>query len=110
MPPGEAAPIVYPSLSAESLRVALGVRGYLAKGAGASGETAFGQNTGVSRNPGQDYAYLIDSPGNDTFVGGSSYSYMYTIGASGGWKGRFIARACYPQRHPANVARLAFGA
>jgi hypothetical protein len=34
-------------------------------------------NTGVSKNPGQDYAYIIDSPGNDTFVGGTAYSYMY---------------------------------
>ena len=40
-------------------------------------------NTGVSKNPGQDYAYIIDSPGNDTFVGGSAYSYMYSVGASG---------------------------
>jgi hypothetical protein len=34
-------------------------------------------NTGISKNPGNDYAYIIDSPGNDTFVGGNAYSYMY---------------------------------
>jgi adenylate cyclase len=44
---GEQAPVVYPSLGAESLRVALGASGYLAKGVGASGETGFGQNTGM---------------------------------------------------------------
>jgi hypothetical protein len=37
----------------------------------------FSVNTGVSKNPGHDYAYVIDSPGNDTFVGGNAYSYMY---------------------------------
>ena len=37
----------------------------------------FLQNTGVSKNPGADLAYFIDSPGNDTFVGGTAYSYMY---------------------------------
>ena len=36
----------------------------------------FAQNTGVSNNPGQDFAYIIDSPGNDAFVGGTAYSYM----------------------------------
>jgi hypothetical protein len=40
-------------------------------------------NTGVSKNPGQDYAYFIDSPGNDTFIGGSSYSYMYIQNSDG---------------------------
>jgi subtilase family serine protease len=43
----------------------------------------FPVNTGVSKNPGQDYAYIIDSPGNDTFVGGASYSYMYIQNGSG---------------------------
>jgi hypothetical protein len=43
----------------------------------------FNINTGVSRNPGQDYAYIIDSPGNDTFVGGNAYSYMYIQNAGG---------------------------
>ena len=43
----------------------------------------FSQNTGVSKNPGQDYAYIIDSPGNDTFVGGTPYSYMYSTDANG---------------------------
>jgi hypothetical protein len=37
----------------------------------------FLQNTGVAKNPGQDYAYFLDSPGNDTFIGGTAYSYMY---------------------------------
>jgi hypothetical protein len=43
----------------------------------------FTVNTGVSNNPGQDYAYIIDSPMNDTFVGGDAYSYMYATGAAG---------------------------
>jgi hypothetical protein len=43
----------------------------------------FTQNTGVSRNPGQDFAYIIDSPANDTFVGGDSYSYMFSTNAAG---------------------------
>ena len=40
-------------------------------------------NTGASNNPGKDTAYIIDSPGNDTFVGGTAYSFMYSTGASG---------------------------
>src|SRR3989442_96493 len=43
----------------------------------------FQQNTGVSKNAGQDYAYIIDSPGNDTFIGGSDFSYMYSTDSSG---------------------------
>jgi parallel beta-helix repeat protein len=43
----------------------------------------FIQNTGVSKNAGQDYAYIIDSPVNDTFIGGMSYSYMYSTNAAG---------------------------
>jgi hypothetical protein len=43
----------------------------------------FIQNTGVSKNPGKDFAYIIDSPGNDTFVGGTAYSFMYSTNASG---------------------------
>jgi hypothetical protein len=39
----------------------------------------FRQNTGVSpaKNSGQDFAYFYDSPGNDTFIGGTTVSYMY---------------------------------
>jgi hypothetical protein len=37
----------------------------------------FLQNTGVSKNAGADIAYFFDSPGNDTFVGGTTVSYMY---------------------------------
>jgi hypothetical protein len=40
-------------------------------------------NTGVSKNPGQDYAYLIDAPGANTFVGGDSFSYMLGTNAAG---------------------------
>jgi hypothetical protein len=40
-------------------------------------------NTGVSENPGLDIAYVIDSPGNDTFIGGSAFSYMYIQNADG---------------------------
>jgi RHS repeat-associated protein len=40
-------------------------------------------NTGVAKNPGQDYAYIIDSPGNDTFVGETARSYMYSTDSSG---------------------------
>ncbi|MDB5410379.1 MAG: adenylate cyclase [Rhodospirillales bacterium] len=36
-----------PSLAAEALRVATGTRSYIVKGAGASGENNFGQNTGM---------------------------------------------------------------
>jgi hypothetical protein len=43
----------------------------------------FTQNTGVSKNAGQDYAYIIDSPANDAFVGGTSYSYMYSTNSAG---------------------------
>jgi hypothetical protein len=43
----------------------------------------FDLNTGVSNNSGQDFAYIIDSPGNDTFVGGTAYSYMYIADSSG---------------------------
>ena len=42
-------------------------------------------NTGVSKNLGQDFAYIIDSPGNDTFVGGTAYSYMYIRNAHGSY-------------------------
>jgi hypothetical protein len=42
----------------------------------------FTQNTGVSKNPGKDYAY-IDSPGNDSFVGGTQYSFMYATNSAG---------------------------
>ena len=45
----------------------------------------FGLNTGVSNNPGKDFAYIIDSPGNDTFVGGDAYSYMYSSAANGSY-------------------------
>jgi adenylate cyclase len=38
---------VQPSLAAEAIRVAAGARTYVAKGAGASGEAALGQNTGM---------------------------------------------------------------
>ena len=37
----------------------------------------------MSKNAGQDYAYIIDSPDNDTFVGGTAYSFMYSTGAGG---------------------------
>src|SRR5207244_3870163 len=40
----------------------------------------FLQNTGVSKNVGKDIAYIIDSPGNDTFVGGTAFSYMFIAG------------------------------
>ena len=43
----------------------------------------FQTNTGVSNHPGQDYAYIIDSPMNDTFVGGTAYSYMYSTNSAG---------------------------
>jgi Hypothetical glycosyl hydrolase family 15 len=43
----------------------------------------FQENTGVSKNPGHDFAYIIDSPMNDTFFGGSTYSYMYSTDGSG---------------------------
>jgi hypothetical protein len=43
----------------------------------------FQQNTGVSKNPGKDFAYIIDSPGNDTFVGQTTESYMFSTGPSG---------------------------
>jgi adenylate cyclase len=39
--------IPQPSLAAEALRVATGARSYVVKGAGASGEGDFGQNTGM---------------------------------------------------------------
>ena len=39
---------VYPSLSAEALRVAQGARTYIVKSAGASGVLAFGEHSGVS--------------------------------------------------------------
>ena len=42
-------------------------------------------NTGVSNNPGADFAYIIDSPGNDTFIGGNAYSYMYIQAAGGSY-------------------------
>jgi hypothetical protein len=45
----------------------------------------FTQNTGVSKNPGQDFAYIIDSPGNDTFVGETAYSYMYALNSNGAY-------------------------
>jgi large repetitive protein len=40
----------------------------------------FLQNTGVSKNAGADIAYFFDSPGNDTFVGGTTISYMFIDG------------------------------
>jgi hypothetical protein len=43
----------------------------------------FTQNTGVSKNPGRDFAYIIDSPANDIFVGGTAYSFMYSTRADG---------------------------
>jgi hypothetical protein len=43
----------------------------------------FGLNTGVAKNPGQDFATFYDSPGNDTFVGGTPYSYMYIANPAG---------------------------
>ena len=39
---------LYPSLSAETLRVALGAKSILIKSSGASGETAFGKQTGIN--------------------------------------------------------------
>ena len=39
---------LYPSLLAEALRVAQGARSYLVKSSGASGETAFGAQTGIN--------------------------------------------------------------
>ncbi len=39
---------VYPSLAAETLRVAQGASTYLIKSSGASGETAFGEHTGIN--------------------------------------------------------------
>jgi len=39
---------IYPTLLAEALRVAQGARSYVIKSSGASGETAFGEHTGVS--------------------------------------------------------------
>ncbi len=39
---------LYPSLAAEALRVAQGAKSYLIKSSGASGETAFGQHTGLN--------------------------------------------------------------
>jgi adenylate cyclase len=48
-------PLVYrlnnqpvPSLAAEALRLAVGARGYVARGAGASNEASFGENTGLN--------------------------------------------------------------
>lgn len=38
----------YPSLAAEALRVALGAHSYVARAAGANGETGFGENTGLT--------------------------------------------------------------
>jgi adenylate cyclase len=38
----------YPSLVAEALRVALGAHSYVGRAAGASGETGFGENTGLT--------------------------------------------------------------
>jgi hypothetical protein len=43
----------------------------------------FQLNTGVSKHPGKDFAYIIDSPMNDTFVGGTAYSFMYSTDANG---------------------------
>ena len=40
-------------------------------------------NTGASKNPGKDFAYIIDSPGNDTYVGVTGYSYMFSENAAG---------------------------
>src|SRR5437870_4311615 len=42
-----------------------------------NGAVGFNLNTGIAKNPGHDYAYFLDSPGNDTFVGGTAYSYMF---------------------------------
>ena len=39
---------IYPSLAAEALRVAQEARGYIVRSSGASGETAFGQATGIN--------------------------------------------------------------
>lgn len=39
---------IYPTLLAEALRVAQGARSYVIKSSGASGETAFGEHTGIS--------------------------------------------------------------
>ena len=39
---------LYPSLSAEALRVAQGAKSHLIKSSGASGETAFGKQTGIN--------------------------------------------------------------
>jgi hypothetical protein len=43
----------------------------------------FTQNTGVAKNPGRDFAYIIDSPGNDTFVGETARSYLYSTDSGG---------------------------
>jgi hypothetical protein len=37
----------------------------------------FANTYGVALHPSQDVAYLYDSPGSDTFVGATSYSYLY---------------------------------
>jgi|SRR5271165_237521 len=38
----------YPSLAAETLRLAVGARGYIGRAAGANGERSFGENTGLT--------------------------------------------------------------
>jgi hypothetical protein len=43
----------------------------------------FTLNTAVSKNPGKDFAYIIDSPATDTFVGQTTLSYMFSTDASG---------------------------
>jgi hypothetical protein len=43
----------------------------------------FHTNEGIAQHPGQDIAYMIDSPGNDVFVGLGTNSYMYSTGSNG---------------------------
>jgi hypothetical protein len=45
----------------------------------------FLQNTGVSNNPGKDFAYIIDSPGNDTYSGQTGFSFMSISNGAGGF-------------------------
>jgi hypothetical protein len=42
-------------------------------------------NTGVSNNPGKDIAYIIDSPGNDTYSGQAGFSFMSISNGAGGF-------------------------
>jgi len=53
----------YPSLAMEALRLAQGAHSYVIKSAGASGETNFGQNTGITSIKVGDFVIPTDSSG-----------------------------------------------